>query len=50
MVKEHLNNQNEDSELELDDDSEIKELGNEDLEEETENPNTTDKDDDLKEE
>lgn len=51
MVKNPLYNQNEAQEPEeLENDPEFKELGDENLEEETENPKSTDEDDALKEE
>ena len=50
MVKNHLYNQNEaDEPEELEDDPELKELGNENLEE-TENPKSTDEDNILEDE
>ena len=50
MTKKRLYNQNEDDELEeLEDDSELKELGEEDLEGEIENPKNPVKDEDLEE-
>ncbi|MDO8574702.1 MAG: hypothetical protein Q7R61_00245 [bacterium] len=50
MIKKRLYNQNEaDEPEELEDDSELKELGDEDLEE-TENPKSADEDDDSEKE